>query len=557
MSFTPNRQITVNSLDQPDYVPAPQTDPLGYRDGRSHRPPSRNRAPLLLVLLVAGLALAMGGYVVYRLSNWVGSEYADNSTFSSIVRLSLYVLVLAAAMSGALCCFFLAFGLFGSMAKRGLLELPGAFSVHVLDALLGWKRSGVAALASETMARHYSVQDTLAAQSQYRNVTSYSPSINYTFQNRQDALPGPGDALPALLLPPTGPLDLADLQHTPTPQSVLLGMDAAGQRITVPMGKLWHVATAGPTGNGKSNIHRLLLGQLLAMGGNVCIGDPKWTPYDREQDEDWRPIAARLHLAPAATADDIGALLDWASGELQQRLERRRNGQKAGPPLFLAFDELPWIAGNVKGSAEQISELVRLGRGVGMYTLCAAQDFLVKTIGMSGARDNFRSAFYLGGDLKTGSVLLDIPQRALAQQEHRLGVGLALVRSAATMPPVIIRVPYVSNTALYRMLDSTSEATSKPSSTKQPMGFRPARREDGSEDGLEDGRAEHLPAASNAGNRLSPKAARVLALLRQQKTQTDILREVWDIKQASGRAYQEAADELRAILAELAALVEG
>lgn len=56
-------------------------------------------------------------------------------------------------------------------------------------------------------------------------------------------------------------------------------------------------------------------------------------------------------------------------------MERRRKQEKVGAPLFIALDELPWIYDHVRAADEQIAELVRLGRGVGVFTLAAAQDF--------------------------------------------------------------------------------------------------------------------------------------------------------------------------------------
>jgi hypothetical protein len=279
----------------------------------------------------------------------------------------------------------------------------------------------------------------------------YAPSLEYDYRTQGSALPEP-QAPPALALP--GALDLADMAFKPALDRVLLGLGPGGELVTVPLNKLMHVATAGPTGQGKSNFYRLIIAQLQALGARVCVGDPKWTPYDAAQDEDWRAIEAQLYRPAAATAGDIGDLLAWADEELHRRIELRRAGQRPGVPTFLALDELPWIADHVKDAPKAIGELVRLGRGVGLYTLASAQDFLVSTIGLSAARDNFRTAVYLGGDLKTGAVLLDLPQREISAHEAALTVGVALLRSSATTPATLVRIPYASNRALAGLLSA-------------------------------------------------------------------------------------------------------
>lgn len=415
---------------------------------------------------------------------------------------------------------------------------------------LVWRRW--AAVAS--VRAHYEVQALQAIHQpgQMPAHLTYSPRIT----------PGPAaPLLPAPLVDVTevaplalpGVTDLALLNHQPTPQQVLLGLAEGGDRVTVPLGALWHIATAGPTGNGKSNIHRLLLAQLLAMGAKVAIGDPKWTPFDAESGEDWRPIAARLHMAPAATADQIGALLAWSSDELGRRLERRRNSEKPGAPLFVCLDELPWIADNVKNGADQIGELARLGRGCGLFVMAAAQDFLVKTVSMSGARDQFRSCFYLGGDTKTGAVLLDMPQRDVSTLEQRLGVGVAMLRSAATSPAALVRIPYVSNQSLYMLLGDPDVADTASSTgagafvdggytrPARPFGFQVKPTENPFE--TQTRKPENQIETPQT---MSAETARIIALFRDNMSIGQIVKAMYgDI---TGPRYNKAREEVEAAI---------
>ena len=392
---------------------------------------------------------------------------------------------------------------------------------------------------------HYNVKAIEAQRQPVPHTLTYSP--HYARELALPAVaPAPGALPPALdaVAPALPPItDLASLNYQPTKQAVLLGLAPHGALITAPLSKLWHVATAGPTGNGKSNIHRLLLAQLLAVGAHVAVGDPKWTSYDVEQDEDWRPIERRLHLAPAVDSGQIGALLDYAIGQLQTRMEKRRMQEPVGLPLFICLDELPWIYDHVKGSPEAIAELVRLGRGVHVLVLAAAQDFLVKSTGLGAARDNFRSAFYLGGDLKTGSVLLDLPQRELANREGSLDLGAALLRSSATTPAQLVRVPYVSNESLYRLLGAPAGANPGVVIDTEPVErttFAPDVAPIPTSTGV-----EHTKA-------LDPRAHRVRELLREKAGVNEILRAVWNLdSKERGAAYKAALAEYQGIVAGL------
>lgn len=379
----------------------------------------------------------------------------------------------------------------------------------------------------------------------------YSPRISYEYETTGPALlPGAEAAGPSAPTLP-GVIDLADINHTPSLHSILLGLGSGGAPITVPVKSLWHIALAGPTGNGKSNIARLVVAQLQAIGAKVCVGDPKWTEYDAEQDEDWRPIARRLAREPAYDAMSIKALLRWAAdpktGELERRLELRRRGEKAGSPIFIYLDELPWIAKHVPDAAQMIGDLVRVGRGVGLFLLVGAQDMLAKTIDLSAERENFRTGFYLGGDDKTGAVLLGIPQRDVSDPD---GLGVAWLRSSATTPPQQVRVPYASNRAVYQLLGdgSTDLADFSPASrrTSPPASGPASNRSVGSEReaSLE---ATHEAGASGVLTR-SPRDRQILSLVAQQKGISEIIAEVWGVK--GGSKYSEHSAEVMRVIAQ-------
>jgi energy-coupling factor transporter ATP-binding protein EcfA2 len=375
---------------------------------------------------------------------------------------------------------------------------------------------------------------------------TYSPSISYSphsaprldYRANSTGVPVHApDEQPAaqLAAPLPGLTDLATLGFMPSKAAILLGLGPGGERLTVPASALCHVALCGATGGGKSNLLRLLLAQLIAMGGRVVLADPHYAPFDPASGDDWRPIASRLHLAPAIKPAEIAGLLGWAVDELARRLELRHAGQPFGPPLFVAYDELPVIVDSVKEAPDQISKLLREGRKVGIYTVGASQEFLVKTIGGSSAvRDCYRTAFYVGGDLRSASALLDMPQRQIAEGE--LHTGLAYLRSQATAPAQLARIPYASNegiTALLGPMVGIHETNSQAANHRASM---PTVR-------LEYAKADQAYSAP-----ASAEVARVASLFAQGLDIAQIVAELRNVKSSEGKRYQQARAEVESLL---------
>jgi hypothetical protein len=395
------------------------------------------------------------------------------------------------------------------------------------------------ALAGFHAARLAEAQRALVpAQLHYSPSSSYAPRMDYRGEPERLALPAPDDAAAELPQLP-GVIDLAQIPFQPSKDAILLGVAEGNELITVPMRALWHIGTAGPTGAGKSNIARLILPQLQALGAKVAIIDPKWTPFDAESGEDWRGIGSRLFLPAARRAEDMRQVIAYFHEELERRLDQRNAGQKLGGPLFLYADEFTTITADVKNADEQIARIARLGRGVGIFLLIAAHDLLVKG-GAGDTRDQLRTGFYLGGDSKTGSVLLDLPQRVVIEREAELTMGTALLRCATASPPRLVRVPYASNQAIAGLL---GEAPAEAPSSKRPLGFRPAGATEGATEGAE---REPLRDRSDAVN-LNAEEARIVAAFKAGKSASELAAELAGGRK-SGDAYAVAARKVAEIL---------
>lgn len=263
------------------------------------------------------------------------------------------------------------------------------------------------------------------------------------------------DALPEPTLP--GPMDLLQILTTfkPSPERIFLALTAQGP-LTCSLEGLSHVALASPTGGGKSSLLRMLLAQVLACGATAWLADPHYTAIDPRSGEDWRMIAARLNKPPYTKPRVIKDVLVWLLSEMFRRYELRAQGQRWGAPCYLAIDEWPAILSELdkQDTAEVVSatgKLLRQGRKVDVHLITSSQDFLVETIGSGGEiRANLRTAYFAGGGLATARALLD---QQIKLPDTPLGKGLVLLRSEEAMPtPSLVRVPFASNEALYRLL---------------------------------------------------------------------------------------------------------
>lgn len=246
----------------------------------------------------------------------------------------------------------------------------------------------------------------------------------------------------------------------PSLDKIYIGETEDGTPLFCAATDLCHVALAGSTGNGKSSIIRLLMSQLCAVGCSVLLLNPHYTRYDRTANtpEDWTPYTPYLHTDPMGCVE-ASAISSWmhqiAKDLLPKRLKKYRNALKIGKPYFIVIDELPAILKKAPEVTDYIDDILREGRKVGIYLIVSSQDFLVKTIDPSGkgggaVRDCYRTAFYTGGDATTAKILLDMLAKDI--QEDRLGKGTVMLRSVATKKAAVVRVPYVDNEALYRLL---------------------------------------------------------------------------------------------------------
>jgi hypothetical protein len=104
--------------------------------------------------------------------------------------------------------------------------------------------------------------------------THYAPHITVhqpkppAFIETAPALLAESEAQPAL--PDVTDLATIARDFRPSKDAILLALGDGGERLTAPVSALCHVALCGATGQGKSNLLRLLLPQLQAIGARMA-----------------------------------------------------------------------------------------------------------------------------------------------------------------------------------------------------------------------------------------------------------------------------------------------
>jgi hypothetical protein len=323
----------------------------------------------------------------------------------------------------------------------------------------------------------------------------------------------------------------------PTAKRILLGREM--ENVFCSPYKLGHIALAGRTGGGKSSLMRLLMSQMCVAGCKVLLLNPHYTRYDREADEDWGPFEKHLADAPAYEFEEIGHHLEYAARYLlQERMRLYRQGELVGAPYYIVIDELPAIIAECKDAAKHLARIFREGRKLNVFLLVSAQDFLVKTLGLDdtggAVLKSFGTAFYVGGDQTTATKLLNVEAKKIS--ENSLGKGTVMLRCDALKFLGTVKVPYVDNESLYRLLGRA-----------EPYG-----EADGSDfDGMEALSGEVCPQARMTRNEQEAEAeADATSMLRGIAKRVRSGEKLADIRRefnlpTNGRAGQEVNEALR------------
>lgn len=280
------------------------------------------------------------------------------------------------------------------------------------------------------------------------------------------------------VLPP--PYDLLNIfRHSEVAlDNIFLGMSETGEPLYVDGAKaLCHGVFNAVTGRGKTIIERGIEAQLLAVNAEVFHLDLKFSLID-ENGLDYRPIAQRLmdyemvmigeqHVPHLITdMNMIYAMIQWlALREIPRRLEMYRNGNHSYSVLYVFLEELLYLVKKFPDLGTYIEDVIVVGRSLGIKLFTAAQNFQSQNTNISGGmRENFETAYYLGGDDYSGAKMLDVKQKELTdylgKNNITLGKGVAMLRNNAIVPQArLVRTGMASNDAIYYLLGRADDFT--------------------------------------------------------------------------------------------------
>jgi len=376
----------------------------------------------------------------------------------------------------------------------------------------------------------------------------------------------PASPAPDAAHPVAPPLrDLVAAGYRPTVRRVILGCDGSGP-VYAPLTGLLSTAVAGRPGQGKSTLLRLVAYQTIGAGGTVYILDPHGSVAE--------DVAGAPTAATAATAAELTDLAGMLLDELDRRLMRYRAGRREFAPALALVDELPAVALASRRAMDAAGRIILEGRKVQMFAFVSGQGLPAQQFGGRLVRDALSSR-YVFRTSPDEARRCGLPADA-ARRVVDLRPGLAMVDAGVLSAPTVLAIPLCTPDDL-RTLGSGREADGKraeaggsgahdPPAAPEADGKRaeaggsgahdpPAAPEaDGkrAEAGGSGGREPPAAPAEADGKRAEAadaRAERVRAMVRAGASQNDIIRELWGA--TGGRRYQEAAEELRAILARL------
>lgn len=277
-------------------------------------------------------------------------------------------------------------------------------------------------------------------------------------------------ALPAIAAPLTlpGPVSMIEvMKHWDlSPEHLFLAIGKGNRSLACSIDEFMHVAHDGPTGSGKTMQWKAEIVMLLCADVLTFLANPHFAPVTKKG-EDWRPIAQALERQELPgqlpgllySFEHIRDFLRWLSQvEIDQRFEHQRAGRYDYAPLYGFIDEWAAQVSKYPECGEYMQDIIRRGRAVDVCVSTNSQGFLTADIGMSGAsRENFQTAYHLGGSVASASALLDMRQqdvtKLLAAEQISLGKGIALLRNNAVSDPAqLVRLPLADNDYVYYML---------------------------------------------------------------------------------------------------------
>ncbi len=243
----------------------------------------------------------------------------------------------------------------------------------------------------------------------------------------------------------------------PSYHEIFLAQLQDGTNVFVTVEQLVHIALSGATRNGKTEIIRQLLSQLIYVGCDCILLDPHFTPYDIEKNEDWTPFIPKLKFDPVECKEyrRIEQIVEYAATKiLPKRMALRTQSKPLGKPIFLMIDEYPSIIARCPNVEKHIGALLREGAKYRIFLCIASHDFLVQTAFPSmgsGLRDCLKTIFHVGGNIRTARELLDI-EKIDRDEEASLGKGLVYLKCETHKKAQLANTAWMDDEAIHQLV---------------------------------------------------------------------------------------------------------
>jgi hypothetical protein len=368
---------------------------------------------------------------------------------------------------------------------------------------------------------------------------TYSPHLRY-------APTSPAINAPPPPLPPPSIPSFAQLLHQGELGNgrFLLGYDLeSGEVLHGTWRDLYSCAIGGQPGSGKSTAIRSLLAQSALSGGRFVVIDPHAGAGEESLGHTLGALRSCMLCEVASSDAHILEAVRYVDSIGRKRIQ----GGHERWPLVIAVDEATALFSRStvgEALASLIESIAQEYRKVSVFALIMGQIWTAnRTGGDSGLRDSFASALVLKMKRQQARLLLPTD---MAKEAETLSVGQAILwRTNGEHCKIMIPNCTMADVEqVARSLTTGAERTGhKPLPTLEvapspaPSHLRSqARIHRGDEVGFEVG-AEVV---------LDARAQRVLALFLAGQTQTEILREVWQV--SGGEKYKQAAAEFQQIL---------
>lgn len=308
----------------------------------------------------------------------------------------------------------------------------------------------------------------------------------------------------------------------PSRRQMLLGIDRNGQPHYCALEDLLSTGVIGRPKTGKTTLLRFIYLQCRLLSAHVLVWD--------------------LHLTltgdlPGSNAYTELQEINHSAEQMCLTLDHRiTHKEYDAQPIMIMVDEFNLLAPNSAQVTEAIGRIILEGRKVNMFAMISGQGLPATLFGGSTARDALSSRFVLHTTTRQAQMVgLD---REFLPWVINLKPGMAVVDGP--IDPTVLAIPNTtaSDLALLPNTRSVSRAASMLISDPLPTDVRSTSWE-----------AENKPETDTGESAEADKSIVVRELLRQGKSQREIISEIWGA--TGGRAYQRASEELRHLIQEM------